>query len=109
MRAVTGPTRRVPALACGFAIALAIGIASPRASAAEFSLGGYYRLRLELFKSLSEGVGLNGYPTDHTTGYWQHRVRLDPRIKLNDNVSFYTQIDLLDDTLAGDNPEIETV
>lgn len=92
------------ALLCG-ALA-ASSLALPRvASAAEFSLGGYYRLRLELFKSLSGGVGLENVPDERTTGYWQHRVRLDPKIKLNDNVAFFTQIDLLDNTIAGDLPE----
>lgn len=87
--------------------AIAVGsLALPRiASAAEFSLGGYYRLRMELFKSLGGGVGLEGVPDDRTTGYWQHRVRFDPKVKLNDNVSFFMQIDMLDNTVAGDMPE----
>ena len=81
---------------------------SATASAAEFSLGGYYRMRLELFKDLSVGYGLNGFPNNASTGYWQQRVRLDPKIKLNDNVAFFAQIDMLDNVLAGDDPEIET-
>lgn len=95
-------------LRSGLAVAALTLFASSTASAAEFSLGGYYRMRLELFKSLSAGVGLEGVPDDRTTGYWQHRVRLDPKIKLNDNISFYAQIDLLDNVIAGDNPEIST-
>ena len=84
----------------------ASSLALPRvASAAEFSLGGYYRLRLEMFKSLGAGVGLENVPDDRTTGYWQHRVRLDPKIKLNDNVAFFMQVDMLDNTIAGDYPE----
>ncbi len=89
------------------ALILLAPLARP-ADAAEFSLGGYYRMRLELFKSLSAGVGLEGVPEDRATGYWQHRVRLDPKIKLNDNISFFAQIDLLDNVIAGDNPEIAT-
>lgn len=87
--------------------AFAVGsLALPRiASAAEFSLGGYYRLRMEMFKSLSGGVGLEAVPDDRTTGYWQHRVRFDPKVKLNDNVSFFMQIDMLDNVVAGDLPE----
>ena len=87
--------------------AIAVGLlALPRvASAAEFSLGGYYRLRMVLFKSLSGGVGFEGVADDATTGYWQHRVRFDPKVKLNDNVSFFMQIDMLDNTIAGDMPE----
>lgn len=82
--------------------------ASSAAHAAEFSLGGYYRMRLLLFNSLSAGVGLGGVPEDATTGYWQQRVRLDPKIKLNDNVAFFTQIDLLDNVIAGDYPEVSS-
>src|SRR5687767_11237659 len=89
-----------------WAAAAVSALALPRvASAAEFSLGGYYRLRMEMFKSLSGGVGLEGVPDDRTTGYWQHRVRFDPKIKLNDNVAFYMQLDLLDNAVAGDLPE----
>ena len=99
-----GSVRRIT-----LALAAAISFAVPAsASAAEFSLGGYYRMRLELFKSLSTGVGNENVPNGATTGYWQHRVRLDPKIKLNDNVAFYAQIDLLDNVIAGDNPEIDT-
>ncbi|HVO30537.1 MAG TPA: hypothetical protein VMV18_07370, partial [bacterium] len=87
--------------------AATLSVALP-ASAAEFSLGGYYRMRFELFKSLSAGVDENNVPNGATTGYWQHRVRLDPKIKLNDNVSFFAQIDLLDNVVGGDNPEIDT-
>lgn len=88
--------------------ASALQLVTAPARAAEFSLGGYYRLRLELFKSLNAGVGLEGVPEDATTSYWQHRVRLDPKVKLNDNVSFYAQIDLLDNVIAGDYPELST-
>lgn len=92
-----------------FALAVTASFAVPAsASAAEFSLGGYYRMRLELFKSLSANVGLENTPNGATTGYWQHRVRLDPKVKLNDNVAFYAQVDLLDNVIAGDNPEIDT-
>src|SRR5688500_6531656 len=92
-----------------WAAAAVSALALPRvAFAAEFSLGGYYRMRMELFKSLSGGVGLEGVPDDRTTGYWQHRVRLDPRIKLNDNVSFFVQMDMLDNVIAGDYPESGT-
>lgn len=90
------------------AAALFLLLIASEASAAEFSLGGYYRMRLELFKSLAAGVQLDNIPNDRTTGYWQHRVRLDPKIKLNDNISFFAQIDLLDNVIAGDNPEITT-
>lgn len=93
--------------ACAFFSGLLLAVPSV-ASAAEFSLGGYYRMRLELFKSLSGGVGFEGVPEDRTTGYWQHRVRLDPRIKLNDNISFFVQMDMLDNTIAGDYPESGT-
>ncbi len=90
------------------AAALTLLAAAPPAGATEFALGGYYRMRLEMFKSLGAGVGLEGVTADRTTGFWQHRVRLDPKIKLNDNVAFFAQIDLLDNVIAGDVPEIAT-
>ena len=103
-RLMPGSVRRF-----AFALAVTASFAVPAsASAAEFSLGGYYRMRLELFKSLSANVGLENTPNGATTGYWQHRVRLDPKVKLNDNVAFYAQVDLLDNVIAGDNPEIDT-
>lgn len=103
-RAAVSPRR----LASALVLAASVFAVSLPAAAAEFSLGGYYRLRMELFKSLSANVGLDNVPNGDTTGYWQHRVRLDPKVKLNDNVAFYAQIDLLDNVIAGDYPEIDT-
>lgn len=80
--------------------------AAGQAHAAEFALGGYYRLRLLLFQDLTPWEA-KGEPGDTATqGLWMHRVRLEPKLTFNERLSFHMAINVLDNTVAGDYPEL---
>lgn len=90
-----------------FIIFLATLAATPAANAAEFSLGGYYRLRLLLFQDLTPWQASGEAGDTSTQGLWMHRARLQPKLKFNDNISFHMAINVLDNTVAGDFPELQ--
>ena len=79
--------------------------------AIEFSAHGYYRLRFEYTHDLDaqrENLGVvPGDPDDTsndrfgTIAFAQQRFRLNPILKLNDNISLHGQIDMLDNLLFG--------
>lgn len=79
--------------------------------ALEFSAHGYYRLRFEYTHDLdlqrpNQGIvpgDLNNNTNDRigTVAYAQQRFRLNPHLKVNDNISFHGQIDFLDNLLFG--------
>lgn len=81
------------------------------AHALEFSAHGYYRLRFEYTHDLdlqrpNSGVvpgDLKNSSNDRigTVAYAQQRFRLNPHLKVNDNISFHGQIDFLDNLLFG--------
>lgn len=79
------------------------------AEAFEFTTHGYYRLRFENLHDLDTQTnnsqisqGTNG-DNDRfgTIAFGQQRFRLDPILKLNDNISFQAQFDILDNVLFG--------
>ncbi|MFO1518643.1 MAG: hypothetical protein U1F57_03105 [bacterium] len=78
--------------------------------ALDFSAHGYYRLRLEASHNLDLQKGSNisqGLQGDNnrfgTLFYGIQRFRLDPALKVSDNISFQAQIDFLDDVMFGSN------
>ncbi len=87
-----------------------IGFAS-EVQAIEFSAHGYYRLRFEYTHDLdlqrpNAGIvpgDLDDASNDRfgTIAFAQQRFRLNPKIKINDNISIYGQIDFLDNLLFG--------
>ena len=86
-------------------------IGSPLVQAMDFSVDGYYRLRFEYTHDLdlqkpNPGIvpgDLNNNSNDRigTIAFGQQRFRMNPRLKLNDNITFHGQIDLLDNLLFG--------
>lgn len=86
-------------------------LSSHLAFAVDFSTHGYYRLRLETSRDLdlqkhrniAQGNTVGGDDRFGTLFYGQHRLRLDPSLKLNDNISFHAQVDILDDVVFGRN------
>ncbi len=96
------------------------------AAAFEFATHGYYRLRFEYDHDLDTQT-TNDALSQGTEGdndrfgsiaYGQQRFRLDPIMKLNDNISIQGQFDILDNTLFGQgqvqqlsllNPTVGTV
>lgn len=72
----------------------------------DFELGGYYRLRLFLFQDLSP-LARDGEITDTPTqGFWIHRARLRPKVVLGERFTFNLTVNLLDNAVGGDNPEL---
>ncbi|MBL7686111.1 MAG: hypothetical protein JNK65_08795 [Deltaproteobacteria bacterium] len=76
--------------------------------ALDFSAHGYYRLRLEVNNNLDLQRSANiaqGKQGDNnrfaTLFYGAQRFRLDPALKISDNISFHGQIDFLDDVIFG--------
>lgn len=74
----------------------------------EFSTHGYYRLRFDLshdldLQTINNTISQGGGNNDRfgTIAFGQQRFRLDPILKLNDNISFQSQLDILDNTLFG--------
>ncbi len=78
------------------------------AQAIDFSAHGYYRLRGEYSNNLDlqSPSGINqGAQGDNdrfrSIMYGQQRFRIDPALKISDNISFHGQIDLLDNVMFG--------
>jgi len=77
----------------------------------EFSAHGYYRTRFEYSHDLDlqrPNAGIvpgdaNNASNDRfgTIAFAQQRFRLNPKLKINDNISLYGQIDFLDNLLMG--------
>lgn len=64
------------------------------------SLDGYYRVRgLQL-----NNVDLEPSNTPNVERYFQHRLRLEPKVFVNENISASIQADALDDQIWGANP-----
>lgn len=84
---------------------------STTASAIDFSAHGYYRLRFEFTHDLdlqrpNPGIVPQDEENDSndrfgTIAFAQQRFRLNPTLKLNDNISIHGQIDFLDNLLFG--------
>jgi hypothetical protein len=78
------------------------------ASATDFSIHGYYRSRIEAYHDLDTqkpgGVNQGGLGDNDRFGsmlFSQQRFRIEPAIKLNDNISIHSQVDVLDNILYG--------
>lgn len=95
-----------------FAILVGVLVTSAsEAWAADFSTHGYYRLRFEYTHDLDlQRPNPNIVPGDPsnnsndrfgTVAFAQQRFRLEPNLKVNDHISFHSQIDLLDNLLFG--------
>jgi hypothetical protein len=96
-------------------LALSVGVIAPRSVLAlSFSAHGYYRLFLTWAYDLDTQT-----PSDIQQGnqrgndrfgniFWgQQRFRIDPLLKVNDNISFQGQLDLLDNVIFGQNDVIQ--
>ena len=90
----------------GAAVVASLMCALP-ASAADFSVHGYYRLRvtgndnLDLFKDSSNPSPAAENNRFGFLQYNQMRLRLQPVFKLNDNISLQAEFDVLDNVLFG--------
>lgn len=100
---------------CLTVLVAALCISLPRSLfALSFSAHGYYRI----FLDWSYDLDLQK-PSDIQQGdqrgndrfgnifFGQQRFRIDPVLKVNDNISFQAQLDLLDDVIFGTNDVIE--
>ena len=107
--------KRTPRLFFFAVLILGIGLILPRSlHALSFSAHGYYRLFLTWAFDLDTQK-----PSDIQQGdqrgndrfgnmFWgQQRFRIDPILKVNDNISFQAQLDLLDNVLFGQNDVIQ--
>lgn len=86
-----------------------------RVQALSFSAHGYYRIFLDFYNDIDLQKPSNiqqgqqrGNDRFGNIFYGQQRFRLDPILKVNDNISFHAQIDILDDILFGTN-DIESL
>lgn len=85
-------------------------LAASVSHAIDFSAHGYYRIQSELSNNLDLQSPSNIVQGDRTGNdrfgtlfYGQHRFRLDPALKISDNISFHAQIDFLDNVIFGRN------
>ncbi|MBI4374163.1 MAG: hypothetical protein HY542_04725 [Deltaproteobacteria bacterium] len=74
----------------------------------DFSAPGYFRNRIVAYHDLDtqkpSTVNQGGLGDNDRFGsmlFTQHRLRLDPTLKLNDNISIHSQFDILDNVIAG--------
>ncbi len=88
----------------------AISLFSSASQALDFSAHGYYRLRLEddynLDLQSNNNIQQGNQGNNNKIGnifYGIQRFRLEPNLKVNDNISFHAQIDFLDDVSFGSN------
>lgn len=95
---------------CFSTLALIFSAIPLQAQAMDFSLHGYYRVRFEYSHDLdlqrpNAGILNATTTTDNnrfgSIWYAQQRLRLNPLLKLNDNISFQGQMDFLDNLLFG--------
>ncbi len=87
---------------------LSLGLWSAWAEALSFSAHGYYRVFLDWAYDLDTQT-----PSDIQQGarrgndrfgnivFAEHRFRIEPILKVNDNISFQAQFDLLDNVIFG--------
>ena len=88
---------------------LAILLSPLPLKALDFSLHGYYRVRTAYYHDLdtqrpSLRVNQGGLGDNDRFGsilFNQQRLRLEPTLKVNDNLSLHTQLDVLDNILFG--------
>jgi len=91
----------------GLFVAFWIGL--PTIHAFDLAIHGYYRNRIEYFHDLDTqqpnvNVNQGGLGDNDRAGsllFTQQRFRIEPMMKLNDNISIHSQIDVLDNILFG--------
>ncbi len=84
---------------------LGILLTPTAASAVEFRLDGYYRFQAKMFDSLSldrEDETAEGLRT-----YMEHKMLLQPHLRINNNVHVFVQLDVFDALKFGTNPQIQ--
>lgn len=92
-------------------VSLLAALPSTPASATELKLGGYYRTRFTFTDNLFlardiEADPLEGDPGSDGAGfYFDHRLRLEPEIRVNDYMSAYLQLDVFDNRIWGSDPQ----
>lgn len=79
------------------------------AEAVDFRLDGYYRVRGRVYDSTSLTRADDEPYKLGTEAYLQHRLRLEPHLRINPFVNVYTQFDLLDLTHFGASPEVRQI
>ena len=99
------------------ALVFAAGFVPP-AFATDFSAHGYYRVRFEYTHDLdlqrpNAGVVPGDLENDSndrfgTIAYAQQRFRVNPHLKLNDNISIHGQMDIFDNLLLGQS-QVQTL
>ena len=94
--------------------AFVFSIPATQVHALSFSAHGYYRIFLDWYNDLDlqkdSNVQQGNQRGNNRFGnilFAQHRFRLDPILKVNDNISFHAQIDILDDILFGTNDVVQ--
>jgi hypothetical protein len=97
-------------LCSAFVVTLSLLVICSSLHAIDFSAHGYYRLRLEVSNNLDLQSSANiqqGSQGDNnrfgTLFFGEHRFRLEPALKISDNISFHSQIDFLDNVIFGSN------
>ena len=85
-------------------IAVALSAIPATAGAVEFRLDGYYRVRADLFDSLSLDRELENSELVRT--YLDQRLRVVPHLRLSSNVHVFVDLDILDALRFGAGPEV---
>ena len=67
----------------------------------DFELEGYYRTRGYVMGNLVEGQ-------DEAGRFVMQRLRIEPRLNFQDRAKFFMQMDMLDDSVWGDNSSLAT-
>lgn len=104
------PLRSAHLAALLAALAAVPAVSPAPVSAAEVLLNGYYRSRFRVYDNLFlqrdvEGDVANREPgSDETTFYFDHRLRLEPEIRVNPYLSVYVQADVMDNRVFGTDP-----
>ena len=92
-----------------FGILTALTIALPtEAHAVEVSWDGHYRSRIRYFDSLSLAKPADNANSEEESWTADHRLRLQPGFKLSDQVSLFTDLDILPFNNWGGNPVLLT-
>jgi len=90
------------------AVTIMLGVWNTSAFAIDFSTHGYYRTRLNGFENLdlqrpNDSIAHSDDRYGFVT-YNDMRLRLEPNLKINDNLSIHAWFDVLDNVLFGSDP-----
>ena len=96
---------KLPALAIAATlVALGLTLAPSPAQAVEFRLDGMYRLRANLFDTLS--LDREVEESEKVRTYLDQRLRLIPHLCVGSNVHVYLDLDVMDGLRFGAQPEV---